>query len=207
MAPGVALSLNVREIIIKNYQKGVRVADIARKVQRSWTTVKNIIRHFQTKKSIAATKKPGAKRKTTPRQDRKIINLATADRRITLEELGKQVRNDLGIPICDKTTKERLHDAGLFGRAARKKPLLNSRHLKHRRRWCRERQNWTTRQWAKVLWSDESKFCLFGSSGCQRVWRKPGESLKPECVVPTVKHGGGKYRTFNSFFAIRLWKL
>jgi DDE superfamily endonuclease len=43
----------------------------------------------------------------------------------------------------------------------------------------------------KILWSDESKFYLFGTDGMVRVWKKRGESHKDECLRPTVKHRGG----------------
>ncbi len=43
---------------------------------------------------------------------------------------------------------------------------------------CGER-NWTVAQWSKVLFSDESKFCIsFGNQG-PRVWRKSGEAQNP----------------------------
>ncbi len=45
--------------------------------------------------------------------------------------------------------------------------------------------------WNHVLWSDETKINLFGSDGVKRVWRQPGEENKDNCVLPTVKHGGG----------------
>ncbi len=44
----------------------------------------------------------------------------------------------------------------------------------HQRRftWAKEKKNWTVAQWSKVLFSDESKFCIsFGNQG-PRVWRK-----------------------------------
>lgn len=133
-----------------------------------------------------------ASRKTSAREDRKIINLAMGESRILLQTLGKVVRNQYNIELSNKSIARRLHEANLYGRIARKKPLLRKRHIQHRLRWCRERENWTSDQWGKVLWSDESKFCLVGTAGCQRVWRKPGETLKPDCIVSTVKHGGGK---------------
>ena len=40
-----------------------------------------------------------------------------------------------------------------------------------------------------VIWSDEGKFNLFRSNSMVLVWRKAGEKLKYECIVPTVKHG------------------
>jgi hypothetical protein len=48
--------------------------------------------------------------------------------------------------------------------------------------------------WKTVLFSDESKFNIFGSDGPQYVWRKPKKKKKeldPKNVIPTVKHGGG----------------
>ena len=45
--------------------------------------------------------------------------------------------------------------------------------------------------WKNVLFSDESKFCIFGIKGRQLVWSKSGEDLKKENLYPTVKHDGG----------------
>ncbi len=42
-------------------------------------------------------------------------------------------------------------------------------------------------QWCKVLFSDESKFCIsFGNQG-PRVWRKSGEAQNPCCLKSSVK--------------------
>lgn len=45
--------------------------------------------------------------------------------------------------------------------------------------------------WETVVWSDESKFNLFGSDGKVMVWQTRDEEYDPKCTVPTVKHGGG----------------
>lgn len=41
------------------------------------------------------------------------------------------------------------------------------------------------------MFTDESKFNIFGSDGRVNVWRKPGEELKLKNMRGTVKHGGG----------------
>jgi hypothetical protein len=41
-----------------------------------------------------------------------------------------------------------------------------------------------------VIWSDESSFMQFPTSGRVYVWRTPKEAYNPECLIPTVKHGG-----------------
>ncbi len=53
--------------------------------------------------------------------------------------------------------------------------------------WAKEKKNWTVAQWSKVLFSDESKFCIsFGNQG-PRVWRKGGEAHSPSCLKSSVK--------------------
>ncbi len=52
---------------------------------------------------------------------------------------------------------------------------------------AKEKKNWTVAQWSKVLFSDESKFCIsFGNQGTM-VWRKGGEAHSPSCLKSSVK--------------------
>ncbi len=67
------------------------------------------------------------------------------------------------------------------------KPLLNQRQCQKHLTWAVEKKNWTVAQWFKVLFSDESKFCIsFGNQG-PRVWRKSGEAQNPCCLKSSVK--------------------
>ncbi len=47
------------------------------------------------------------------------------------------------------------------------KPLLNQRQCQKHLTWAVEKKNWTVAQWSKVLFSDESKFCI---SALWRCW-------------------------------------
>ena len=53
--------------------------------------------------------------------------------------------------------------------------------------------------WETVIWSDESKFNLFGSDGKVMVWRTPKEEYDSHCIVPTVKHGSGSVTVWTCF--------
>ncbi len=67
------------------------------------------------------------------------------------------------------------------------KPLLNQRQRQKHLPWAVEKKNLTVAQWSKVLFSDESKFCIsFGNQG-PRVWRKSGEAQNPCCLKSSVK--------------------
>ncbi len=67
------------------------------------------------------------------------------------------------------------------------KPLLNQRQRQKHLTWVVEKNNWTVAQWSKVLFSDESKFCISFGNQCPRVWRKSGESQNPCCLKSSVK--------------------
>lgn len=51
----------------------------------------------------------------------------------------------------------------------------------------------------KVLFSDESKFQLFGSDGLLYVRRPEGKRYNPKYVLPTIKHGGGSLIVWHAF--------
>ncbi len=67
------------------------------------------------------------------------------------------------------------------------KPLLKQKHRQKHLTWAKEKKNGIVAQWSKVLFSNESKFCIaFGNQG-PRVWRKRGEAQNPCCLKSSVK--------------------
>jgi hypothetical protein len=61
--------------------------------------------------------------------------------------------------------------------------------LLQRLSWAKKLKQWTLDWWKSVLWSDESKFEIFGSNRRVFVRRRVGEQMISPCVVPTMKHG------------------
>ena len=53
--------------------------------------------------------------------------------------------------------------------------------------------------WNKVVWSDESKFQIFGSDGRAYCWKKSEEALTTRHVKPTVKFGGRSVFVWECF--------
>ena len=64
--------------------------------------------------------------------------------------------------------------------------------------WAKERREWNEDDWGKVLWSDESTFELWRTKGRVWVWRWQGQRFAEKCIVPTVKHGGGKMMVWST---------
>ncbi len=101
-----------------------------------------------------------------------------------LGELHKEW-TEAGVKASRATTHRRVKEFGYSCRIPLVKPLLNHRQRQRRLTWAKK--NWTVVQWSKVLFSDESKFCIsFGNQG-PRVWRKGGEAHSPSCMKSSVK--------------------
>ena len=58
-----------------------------------------------------------------------------------------------------------------------------------------------------LVWSDESKFNLFGSDGGIMVWKSRDEEFDPKCTVPTVKRGDGSVMVWGCFTKTGVGKL
>ncbi|MGH0160979.1 UNVERIFIED_CONTAM: hypothetical protein FKN15_047656 [Acipenser sinensis] len=93
--------------------------------------------------------------------------------------------------VHQSTISRALHNTGLYGRVARKKPLLKKYHLKARLEFARKHESDPAAMWEKVLWSDETKIELFGQNSKRCVWRKPNTAHASRHTIPTVKYGGG----------------
>ncbi|UYV84631.1 Transposase [Cordylochernes scorpioides] len=90
-----------------------------------------------------------------------------------------------------RTISRRLVANGLHScRPLRRLPLTPP-NRRQRLEWCRARSTWMT-EWHRVVFSDESRFCLSSDSCPVRVWRRRGERSNPAAIVerPTVRQRG-----------------
>ena len=85
------------------------------------------------------------------------------NRHLISPQLAASLNSTLKTPVSTSTVKRRLWDAGLLGRVAKKKPYLRLANKKKALRWAKEHRYWTEEDWKKVLWTDKSKFEVFGS--------------------------------------------
>ena len=77
--------------------------------------------------------------------------------------------------------------------------MISEKIGKVRIQFAKKYASWTTEDWSKILWSDESKFNLFSSDGIKYVRRPKNKRNDKKYQVPTMKHGGGNIMVWGCF--------
>ena len=85
--------------------------------------------------------------------------------------LRRDFQNATGVRISTQTIRNRLHDAGLRSRRPAIRVPLTRYHVQMRLARARDHVTWTQNDWAPVLFTDESKFCVDFTDRRARVWR------------------------------------
>ena len=96
----------------------------------------------------------------------------------------------MGVNVHETTVRRVLHQSGLYGRRARRKPLLKAKHKSARLKFAKDHVNKPTEFWEKVMWSDKTKE-LFRHNHQNYVWRKKNKEHEEKNTIATVKYGGG----------------
>ncbi|GFX69402.1 transposable element Tcb1 transposase [Trichonephila clavipes] len=91
-------------------------------------------------------------------------------------------------PLRKRTVRGRLLEIGLRGCKVRPKLLPTEFQRKRRLTWAREHSLWTIKYWEKVIFSDESQFCISGNQSSAYVRRRTHEEFSPQCPKPTVNY-------------------
>ena len=192
-------SNDLREVVIKHFLNGDSEREIACKVLIPRSSVNYMITKHKSMKCIGNMVGRGRKRKTTIPTDRIIQRQIKTDRRKSSTTVKAELQTGLNITISETTIHRRAHEIGLYGRVARNKAYLNEANRGKRLEYDRTYRKKPLGFWNNEIWSNESKFNLFGSDGKVMVWRLTKEELEPRCTVPTVKHGGGNVKCWGCF--------
>ncbi|GFV10208.1 transposable element Tcb2 transposase [Trichonephila clavipes] len=88
------------------------------------------------------------------------------------------------------TVARRLHKGDLFARRPERCFPLKVDHRRHRLQWCKEHKNWTTDQWSRVLFTDESRFSTRSDSQRVLIWREIGTRFYTSNIKERHHYGG-----------------
>lgn len=193
------IALEVRKLIIKAVQQKIPYSRISELYGVSKSSVARIIDKWNKFKLVANKPRSGRPRITTIHHDRLLVRLCKSDPRLSAVQLNGIMAKSYQLKCSVSTIKSRLRSHNLFGRRPVKKPLISSKNRIARLKFAKAHLHWTVKDWSKVLWTDESKFMMFGSDGIKYIRRPKGERYNPRYQLPTVKHGGGSVMVWGCF--------
>ncbi|GFV79112.1 transposable element Tc1 transposase [Trichonephila clavipes] len=123
---------------------------VAGQVDRSECAVRNCWQQWTRKTGSGAT------RKTTRREDRRIMRQALVDPTVT----RSTIRADVGVAIVPQTISRHLAEANLKSKRTFRALPLTLEHRQLRLQWCQVGSMWNVTDWQKGVFSDESRFVL-----------------------------------------------
>ncbi|GFW04200.1 transposable element Tcb2 transposase [Trichonephila clavipes] len=121
----------------------------------------------------------GETRKTTRREDRRIVRQALVNPTVT----RSTIRADAGVAIVPQTISRHLAEVNLKSKRPFRALPLTPEHQQLCLQWCQAKSMWNITDWQKVVFSDESRFVLGTDDNRVRVWRRPGERYNPPHTV------------------------
>ncbi|UYV77104.1 hypothetical protein LAZ67_14003317, partial [Cordylochernes scorpioides] len=180
-----------RGMVIGLKRAGWSIRQIADDTHLGASTVHRLWRRWLEQGNVAIYRNVGATRVTSARVDRRILRQAVAAPQATCTAILQHVQDTLDHSISTRTISRRLVANGLHScRPLRRLPLTPP-NRRQRLEWCRARSTWM-KEWDRVVFSDESRFCSSIDSRRVRVWRRRGERSNPAAIVerPTVRQRG-----------------
>ena len=167
--------------------RGDNISNVSRAFGCHKNTIIRLRQRFQQTGGEADRRRPGRPRVTNPR----------TDRFITLTHLRSRFQTDTSSArqygISKQTVLRHLRQAQQPIRPRRPYvgQVLTARHRAARLQWAKRHFRWGRQQWARVLFSDESRFNLSHHDSRIRVFRRRGERFADNCLVERDRIGGG----------------
>ena len=159
-------------------------------VSRAFGCHRNTIRlsqRLQQTGGVADRRRPDRPRVTNPRTDR-FITLTHLRRRFQTATSSASLYG-----ISKQTVLRHLRQARQHMRPRRPfvGQVLTARHRAARLQWTQHHFRLGRQQWARVLFSGESRFNLGYHDGRIRVFRRRGERFADNCLIERDRFGGG----------------
>lgn len=190
-----------REIIIELHKKNKSLREIGEIVGRHHCTVKKIIDKYANHLTVENLPRPGRPKRLTATEVRAVVREVKANPVSSAVQLAKNITETSRKSVSASTVRRALHQHGLHGRVPRKKPYISKVNQQKQLQFAKKYKNVGVDYWKTILYSDESKFEIFGTKKPPKIWRSKNEAFFEKCVTSTVKHGGGSVMVWGCMAA------
>ncbi|GFS52205.1 transposable element Tcb1 transposase [Trichonephila clavipes] len=154
-----------RGLIIGMKTAGWSTRRVAGQVDLLECAVRNCWEQWTREGTHARKTGSGATRKTTRREDRRIVRQTLVDPTMT----RSMIRADVGVAIVPQTISRLPAEANLKSKRPFCALPLTPEHRQLRLQWCQARSMRNVTDWQKVVFSDESQFVLETNEKLERI--------------------------------------
>lgn len=142
-------------------------------VQQS--TISRIVSRYRETGQCSRREGQGRRRITTAVDDRFLRVTALRTRHCTARMLQRDLLAATNVNMSLQTVRNRLREHNLRAMVPARGPRLTRAHRVARLQFAREHVDWGLAEWSNVLFSDESRYCLYSLDRRMPVYRRPGE--------------------------------
>ncbi|KAG1531787.1 hypothetical protein G6F51_013384 [Rhizopus arrhizus] len=156
-----SLSADIKNDIKSALLAGKDSMEVANRFRVTYATVNNYANKFFPNRQ----RRLGGRPMVVSAQTKRFIKLQVLQGQLkTAREVHGKLM-ELGYYISYKTAINVLKSMNFFAAIKVKKPLLTAKYMKRRLAWAKKHQNWTTNDWRRVVFSDETKVNIWGTDG------------------------------------------
>jgi predicted transcriptional regulator len=188
MGLGKEVSDGQKRGIIACHKLGTTQKKIAELMGCSQASVSRVL----AQKNTSFGKRTGRPRILTDRKTKRLtaalLKDKTSRRRNVKEVCQLFSEQNGGEKVSVRTMQRALKKEGIRSCIPRPKPLISAANRAKRLAFAQKYSHWTVYDWKRVVWSDESTFTQFQTSGWGRIWRTSDEEFHEDCIAATVKH-------------------
>jgi transposase len=174
--------------IIAYMDQGMSATEIGKKVGRDRSTISRFMKnplHYGT------TKRPGRPRTLDDRSVRRVLKASSSGMLS-----ANQIRTEQRIPLTTRSVQNIIAASPHMKYEKRKMhPKLDLKHVSARLSWAESKISWT-KEWQRIIFSDEKKFNLDGPDGWQYYWHDLRK--EPQSFSKRVQ-GGGSVMVWAAF--------
>ncbi|GFX46337.1 transposable element Tcb2 transposase [Trichonephila clavipes] len=176
--------------MIGKLEEGRTVTSVAAKFGINKSVVSRALKAFQTTGTAVRKIGGGRSRTTTAGEDHCIILQAKRGRQQSASAIAQSLCTATRRQVSRFTVARRLQNGGLFTHRPERCLPLKVAHQRLRLQWCREHKNWTTDQWSRFLFTDESRFSTRSDSQRVLIWKEFENPFYSSNIKERHRYGG-----------------
>lgn len=204
--PDISLETRKRVICLHG-QQGKSYKEIAGLLELKRPSVVSTIQRWKNTGEYINGERTGRPSKLSVGLRRIIKRAVDNDPTMSSSQICEMLEEHHQVSFNRHTVRRALYKFGYGSYTRRKKPHISKKNRKKRLEFAREHVNKPQEFWDKFVFTDESKFNIFGNDGRIRVWRNPKDGLNPKYTQKTVKHNGGGVMVWGCMAANGVGKL